>query len=358
MEKPQSKLVVLSDSDSSKNALVALKKYTVTTPDEYEAAMSLVTPILEKYFQSLEGERVCLLLVPNADTRTETHLLPVVKKVLQSFRNIVLYENPLYRLPGQLATRLSKLSGTRRDFEQRQASFKRDESWRVPQGHRLIIIDDIIHSGDTFMIVMDLFPEATFVAIAGSLTFMRSSADHALTSLELFVQERMLSRQLDHLEKVQLQQRACMKPSELQMEEANKTTESVRSLMRQLLFLLTSKVTCDDDKSRDKPDDIPLDAWDLALKLRKMPFYSAERYTLESWARLFASELTPKARAVLAKCTQKEHNHLVDSASVDTLKSWLVNPHHGKIITTKDKEALVGDIPGEAYVNLCKLSGN
>jgi hypothetical protein len=173
MEKPQSKLVVLSDSDSSKNALVALKKYTVTTPDEYEAAMRLVTPILVNYFQSLEGERVCLLLVPNADTRTETHLLPVVKKVLQSFQNIVLYENPLLRLPGQLATRLSKLSGTRRDFEQRQgilfrlslsmcgvlpkypdfllgtslASFKRDESWRVPQGHRLIIIDDIIHSG-------------------------------------------------------------------------------------------------------------------------------------------------------------------------------------------------------------------
>jgi hypothetical protein len=51
------------------------------------------------------------------------------------------------------------------------------------------------------MIAMDLFPEATFVDITGSASFMRSSADHALTRKSLFVQERVLSRQLEFLER-------------------------------------------------------------------------------------------------------------------------------------------------------------
>jgi hypothetical protein len=205
---------------------------------------------------------------------------------------------------------------------------------------------------------MELFPLATFVAVAGSATFISTSADHALTNLGLFVQERVISRQLEHLEKVQLQQRACVKPSVLQVEEANKTTESVRSLMRQLLYLLTAKVRSDNDKQQVKPVDIPSTAWILALKLRQSTLYNAGKYTLESWARLFESEITPQAQAALVNCsTPKDHNRLVDSVTIDELKSWLLRPHSGQSLNTAQKIGLLGDLPGEAYLNLYKLSG-
>jgi hypothetical protein len=119
-EKAQSSLVVLSSYTRNKNAIVALKKYSHPNTKELEAAMSSIAAILSDYFESLKGELVYLLLVPNAEPLTEPHLLPVVKDALQAFPNVNLMEdkNLLRRLPGQVATHLS--SGAPRNFEQRK----------------------------------------------------------------------------------------------------------------------------------------------------------------------------------------------------------------------------------------------
>jgi len=128
--------------------------------------------------------------------------------------------------------------------------------------------------------------------------------------------------------------------------------------MREILLMKTAESRV---LGVDKPIDIPQAAWTLALKLQQSFLCSGRKYTLESWARLLTSEITTSALEHLAACrTQDEHNHLVDNATSSDLRSWFVNAHEGKSLRCKQVEALkeTGYIPGEAYLNFCKLEGN
>ena len=111
--------MVLSSYEKYREAIVSLKKYSVSPVEVFKKAVRSVTTIVSNFFKSLKGEPLYLLLVPNADNCTEPHLLEVVKEVLKTSPNIVLVENILRRLDGQVATHLSS-SGAPRNFEQRK----------------------------------------------------------------------------------------------------------------------------------------------------------------------------------------------------------------------------------------------